>query len=114
VPSTEGAFWIYDYNGPSSIDGQYYTDNIKTKNKTPPDPVYYVKPGMTASFRRGLTYDVDENYNPISVFKDYSFNKTYTWNSVIDRETNGYMSVNNDRLTATGLRSYDDTERWDT
>lgn len=113
IPSTEGAFWIWNYGGPSSIDGQHYIDNVMTTNKSPANIVYYIKPGMIAKFRRGLPYDVDENYEPVKVFNPYTISKTYSWSEVPDIQTNGYMSVNSDRLMAQGLQSFDDTQRWD-
>lgn len=109
VPSTEGASWIYNYNGPSSIDGYKYTDNVMAGNGVV-GYVYWTKPGMIAQFRRGFNYDVDDNYNTIEVFKDYRFSKTFNMTTVPDKETDGYMQVNNDRFQAVGLNSYDDTK----
>jgi len=62
-----------------------------TRNRMPPNDVYYIKPGMVASFRRGLPFDVDNDYNTISAFKENKFTKTYTWEGVPDKETDGYM-----------------------
>lgn len=108
LPSTEGAMWIYSYNGPSSIDGMKYTDNVLAQNNVV-NIVYWDKPGMIAHFRRGFNYDTDENYNTIDVFKDYRFRKTFTGSQITDKETDGYMQVNSDRFMAKGLYSYDDT-----
>jgi len=74
-----------------------------TTNKTPANIVFYIRPGMIAKFRRGLPYDIDENYKPIEAFKDYTISKTYAWSGVPDIQTNGYMCVNSDRLMAEGL-----------
>lgn len=108
LPSTEGANWIYTYNGPSSIDGYKYTDNVMAGNNVV-GYVYWAKPGIIAHFRRGFNYDTDDNYNTIEVFKDYRFTKQFNMTTVPDKETDGYMQVNGARFQAVGLNSYDDT-----
>ena len=108
LPSTEGASWIYSYNGPSSIDGQKYTDNVLASRNVV-DFVYWDRPGMIAHFRRGFNHDVDIDYNTIDVFKDYRFSKMFIGSQIPDKETDGYMQVNSDRLMDAGLYSYDDT-----
>lgn len=95
VPSTQGANWIYNYNGPSSIDGQLYTNNLNAQNGIVND-VYYIKPGIKADFRRGFRYDIDENYESIDVFRDYAYNKVYNMNEIPEKETDGYMQVMTD------------------
>ena len=108
MPNTEGASWIYTYNGPSSIDGQKYTDNLMAQNNTH-GFVYYTHPGIHAEFRRGAPLDVDENYNTINVFRAYRYSKDFTFNGVPQKETDGFMQVNGARFQAAGLNSYDDT-----
>ena len=108
MPSTDGANWIYSYNGPSSIDGYKYTDNVLAGNGVH-GFVYYTKLGIKAGYRNGYRYDTDENYETIDVFNDYRFNKTFRLEDVPDKETDGFAQVNGARFQAVGLNSYDDT-----
>ena len=109
LPDTEGANWIYSYNGPSSIDGYKYTDNVLAGNNTV-GFVYWTKPGMIAHLRNGFNYDTNDNYETIDVFKDYRYSKWFRVENVPDKETDGFMSVNGSRFQAVGLNSYDDTK----
>ena len=110
MPSTTGANWIYTYNGPSSIDGQKYTDNVMAQANTH-GFVYYIQPGMRVGFRRGCPVDTDENYETIPVFNDYKFYKEFRSSTIEPKETDGFMQVNSDRFQAAGLNSYDDTKQ---
>lgn len=108
MPSTDGANWIYSYNGPSSIDGYKYTDNVLA-GRGVYGYVYYTKIGARAGFRRGFRYDTDDNYETIDVFRDYNYSKTCKLEDIPDKETDGYAQVNGARFQAVGLNSYDDT-----
>lgn len=92
LPSTDGAYWVYTANGPSSIDGQTYATSA-TAPLNIHNTVNYIKPGIYAGFRRGLNYDTDDNYNTITAFNDYSFGKIVELNQVPDKETEGYIKT---------------------
>ncbi len=106
IPFADGP-WVYTHNGPTQIDGQPYA-STKTVTTNSFNIVYYTHPGIIAGFRRGNPFNTDDNYNVIDVYQRYDFEKDFTFNGVLDKETDGHMQVNGEPLQAVGLNSYDD------
>lgn len=126
MPSTSGAMWIYNYNGPSGIDGQGYSNNVLATTQGSEklhNIVGYIHPGVIAGFRRGFQFDSDDDYEPIEVFQDHIYRKDFDirnfpgFKSYIQPtssiKTDGWMQVNSDRLTSRGIYSFNDNFRPD-